>query len=177
MTDTDTLYLEKSDSTFEIEKLDIYFSDFYSVSRSERIAIYYNLLNYKTNILNICDKFKSYLYGFDIKIRNKQNIINNEMVISTYRTDVCFYYTEYRCVFLLDITQSMLSYDFCTKSLNIEKIEIYLQSILKQLIDARRAIKNSNFNDILYKPKIIASFISVGNSEENIEVGSLRNIL
>ena len=65
---------EKGGSTYEIEKLDIYISDFYSVSRRERVSIYYNLLNYKTNVLNLCDKFKSYLYGFDIKLRNKPKI-------------------------------------------------------------------------------------------------------
>jgi len=111
---------EKGGSTYEIEKLDIYISDFYSVSRRERVSIYYNLLNYKTNVLNLCDKFKSYLYGFDIKLRNKPKITKNEKVISNYRTDVCFFYTEYRIVFILDITHTLLSYDFNTQCLNIE---------------------------------------------------------
>jgi len=34
----------------------------------------------------------------------------------------------------------------------------------------QKTIKNANFKDIIYNPKIIASFISVGNSEDNIEV-------
>jgi len=170
MNNSESLFIENVGSTNEIEKLDIYLSDFYSVSRRERVSIYYNLLNYKTNILNVCDKFNLYLYGFDIKIRNIPKIIKNEKVISDYRTDVCFFYTEYRIVFLLDITQSLLSYDFSKKCLNLEKIEIYLESILNQLVNVKKTIKNSYFKDIIYTPKIIASFITIGNIEESIEV-------
>lgn len=156
----------KDNEVLEVEKLELYFLDYLSVPRAERVNIYFNLLNTEINLSEFESKYGSYLYGYNIKFKNNKKCVGNENIIIKYNTDVCFFYTEYRICFLLDISQSFLIYDFYSQILNIEKLEIYLKYTIREMLNFQKIIKTVKNEDVLYTPKLVLSFVATGTDED-----------
>ena len=121
----------------EVEKLCFYFNDYLLVSKAESVNIFYNLSTRNFN----CNSFKStyfpYLRGYSISsfpqsshYKDLTESVEDTYKI-TYKSEICAFFTEYRIVFCIDISQSLLTYDYRTQSLNIEKIELYLTALIK----------------------------------------------
>jgi hypothetical protein len=156
----------KDNDSIEVEKLELYFLDYLSVPRAERVNIYFNLLNTDINVSEFNEKYGSYMHGINIKLKNGKKCLGNENIIVKYNTEVCIYYMEYRIVFLLDISQSLLVYDFDSQMLNIEKLEYYMKSTIKEMLNFQKSIKTLMNKDYLYVPKLILSFVATGNEED-----------
>ena len=65
----------KDNEVFEVDKLELYFLDYLSVPRAERVNIYFNLLNTEININQFESRYGSYLYGYNVKFKNNKNYI------------------------------------------------------------------------------------------------------
>ena len=113
----------------EIEQLDFYFSDYLLVSRAERTNILHNLLNLEINLSYLHNKYHDYLEGYSLKLENDKRLIGNDILKLTNKSKLGVFYSEYRICFLLDISHSLLTYDFTSQMINIEKLELYLKSI------------------------------------------------
>lgn len=106
--------------------------------------------NYKTKDTNMVD--------FDIIESSNLNIKVE---------DICFYYNYYRILFLLDLSQSMISYDYDERTFLHEKLEIYFKKVTENIINIKKLINNQeNKKELIYSPKIIASFVIYINDEE-----------
>jgi hypothetical protein len=151
---------------FEVEKMEFYFKDYLSVPRAERVSIYYNLMDNEITISDIDLKYGNYLHGYNLKVKGNKILQGNENIVIRYNTEVCVFYSEYRIVFLLDISPSMMIYDFGSQILNIEKLEHYLKALLKEMINFEKNVKNSKGEDIVYNPKLILSFVLTGVDDE-----------
>jgi hypothetical protein len=121
----------------EIDQLEFFFSDYLLVPRAERTNIVFNLLNQDVNLSDFESKYHDYLEGYTIKLFNDKRIVGNEIIKLTNRSKTNVFYLEYRICFLLDISHSLLTYDFSSQMINIEKLEIYLKAIFKVKIDIK----------------------------------------
>jgi hypothetical protein len=151
---------------FEVEKMEFYFKDYLSVPRAERVNIYYNLMDNEITVSDIELKYGNYLHGYNLKVKGGKQLQGTENIVIRYNTDVCVFYSEYRIVFLLDISPSMMIYDFSSQLLNIEKLELYLRSLLNGMINFEKNVKSSKGEDIVYNPKLILSFVLTGIDDE-----------
>jgi hypothetical protein len=167
-TQSDLMNLIESNTVYEVDSLELYFADYLSVPRAERVNIYYNMLNIDMNLNEFELKYGSYLMGYNIKFKNKKICTGQENIRLTYSSNVCFFYAEYRIVFLLDISQSLFIYDFHSQMINIEKLEVYLKSTVKELLRFKKVIKTfkKDENEKLYSPKLILSFVTMGSEED-----------
>jgi hypothetical protein len=154
--------------THELEKFDIYFSDYLLVPRAERVNIYYSLINRQLSLEELDRKYGEFFFGFDYKTLNGKEIENNDQILITGNTEVCIFYKEYRILFLLDISLSLYFYDYESKLLNIEKIEFYLRNLINTFISNKKPMKSKNSENIDYSPKLILSFLAVGYEEDCI---------
>jgi len=123
--------------TYEVDKISFFYNDFLNVSRSECVNMFYNILIKNCDPSKFKTKYNPYLYGYNIKAlpkesKNEEDQEDKPKIYKlTYKSEVCAFYTEYRIVFCIDISQSLLMYDFTYQSLNIEKIENYMKSLIK----------------------------------------------
>jgi len=156
----------KEIETHEIEKLELYFCDYLCVPRAERINIYYNIINTELNLREFESRYGNFFYGYEIKAKNNKNINPTDNILINQSTDVCIFYTEYRIVFLLDISLSLFLYDYQAKILNIEKIEIYLKNLIMEFISMKKIIISPNNEKVEFSPKLIVSFVAVGADED-----------
>lgn len=159
---------QKEIQTYELDKFELYFSDYLLVSRAERVNIYYNLVKEELNIKDLETKFGNFFFGFDLKTKNGKEIEPNDNVLISENTEVCIFYKEYRILFLLDISLSLYFYDYEAKLLNIEKIEFYLKNLINSFISNKKIVKSKNNENMEYNPKLIVSFIAVGCDEDCI---------
>ncbi len=156
----------KEIATHELEKFELYFCDYLSVPRAERINIYYNMINTEINLQELESRYANYFYGFQMKNKSNKEINFTDNILINSSTEVCIFYTEYRIAFLLDISMSLYLYDYQAKILNIEKIEIYLKNLINEFISMKRTIRSPKNQSIDYLPKIIVSFVAVGSDDD-----------
>jgi len=156
----------KEIETHEIEKFELYFCDYLSVPRAERINLYYNIINTEFNLKDLESRYGNFFYGYELKTKINKEIQSNDNFLITQSTDVCIFYTEYRIVFLLDVSMSLFLYDCQAKILNIEKIEIYLKNLINEFISMKKIIRSPTNEKIEYCPKLIVSFVAVGADED-----------
>lgn len=81
-------------------------------------------------------------------------------------TELCIFYSDYRVVFLFDISQSMISYDFDRQMHLFEKIDKYLREVITQIITIEKNIVDKDFNKTVYSPKLVCSFIVTHSDDE-----------
>ena len=126
----------------EIKQIEFYFTDYLLVNRAERTNIVYNLLNLEMNISQFQIKYNEYLEGYSIRLVNDKRLINEDIFKLTNNSKVELFYSEYRICFLLDISHSLLTYDFTCQMINIEKLEFYLKSIFEVTLINNRIYLN-----------------------------------
>lgn len=162
----------KEIETHELENFELYFSDYLSVPRAERVNMYFNLVNEEINLKELETRYGNFFYGYEIKTKNNKPVNPSDNIIINKLTDVCVFYTEYRIVILLDISLSLYLYDHQSKILNIEKIEIYLKNLINQFISMKKTIRSPANEPLEYSPKLIVSFVAVA-AEEDCDVNIL----
>jgi hypothetical protein len=155
-----------NNEVIEVEKMEFYFKDYLLVPRAERVNIYYNLLDTELTLQDIDLRYGNYLYGYNLKIKGDKKLQGTENIVIRYSSEVCVFYSEYRMVFVIDISPSMMIYDFSSQLLNVEKVETYLRGMLKQMLSIEKNIKSPKGEDIVYSPKLILSFVLTGIDDE-----------
>jgi hypothetical protein len=158
--------LFKDSSVLEVEKMEFYFKDYLSVPRAERVNIYYNLMDSEITIFDLDLKYGNYLHGYNLKVRGGKQLQGTESIVIKYNTEVCVFYSEYRIVFLIDVSPSMMVYDFSSQMLNMEKLEFYLKATIKEMLAFEKNVKTAKGEDIIYNPKLILSFVLTGIDDE-----------
>ena len=152
---------------YELKHIKFIIKDYSSIPRTERAKIIRYLINIPMTIVDFKEKFGFIIHGFKISPEPK-NFDNTMQIMITEKTDICFYYLEYRLLFFFDLSQSMLLFDLRQKILNIQKIEKYLNLLLKSSAEYEDTFYNLNIDKINYKPKIICTIACATNVEEII---------
>ena len=164
-----SLYIQKE---YELKYIKFIIKDYTASPRTERAKILIYLLNKPCSISKLEDNFGYIIYGFNFEPVDKESFPKNfdkSLIIKiTNSTDICFYYLEYRLLFFLDLSQSMLLFDLRQKIFNIQKTEKYLKYLIKSCLQYEDYIYDFNLNKIKYKPKVICSIASSSNEEEII---------
>ena len=152
---------------FEVEQIEFIFYDYLSFPKAERTSFYINLINVPLLLSDFDKKYSSFLYGINLKLKNhKEPIKGNEVIKITPSTEVCFFYCQYKVLFFLDLSHSMLIYDFDTKNFNFQKIETNLKLILENLLQFEKEVYSLKFEKIIFKPKLVFSFASTTNDDD-----------
>ena len=118
-------------------------------------------------IVDLEQRFGYIIHALKISPEPK-NFDNTMQIMLTEKTDICFYYLEYRLLFFFDLSQSMLLFDLRQKILNIQKMERYLNLLLKSSAEYEDSFYNLNVEKINYKPKIICTIACASNEKEII---------
>ena len=155
------------DKIYELKHIKFIIKDYSSIPRTERAEIIRYLINVPMKIVDFEEKFGYIIHGFKLSPEPK-NFDNTMQIMITEQTDICFYYLEYRLLFFFDLSQSMLLFDLRQKILNIQKIERYLNLLLKSSAEYEDTFYNLNIEKINYKPKIICTIACATNVEEII---------
>ena len=155
------------DKIYELKHIKFIIKDYSSIPRTERAKIIRYLINVPMKIVDFEEKFGYIIHGFKLSPEPK-NFDNTMQIMITEKTDICFYYLEYRLLFFFDLSQSMLLFDLRQKILNIQKIERYLNLLLKSSAEYEDTFYNLNIEKINYKPKIICTIACATNVEEII---------
>ena len=155
------------DKIYELKHIKFIIKDYSSIPRTERAKIIRYLINVPMKIVDFEEKFGYIIHGFKLSPEPK-NFDNTMQIMITEQTDICFYYLEYRLLFFFDLSQSMLLFDLRQKILNIQKIERYLNLLLKSSAEYEDTFYNLNIEKINYKPKIICTIACATNVEEII---------
>ena len=155
------------DKIYELNFIKLIIKDYSSIPRTERAKLLRFLLNVPMKIIDLEEKFGYIIQALQISPEPK-NFDNTMQIMLTEKTDICFYYLEYRLLFFFDLSQSMLLFDLRQKILNIQKMERYLNLLLKSSAEYEEAFYNFNIEKIIYKPKIICTIVCASNEEEFI---------
>ena len=155
------------DKVYELNFIKLVIKDYSSIPRTERAKILRILLNVPFKIIDLENKFGYIIQAFQISPEPK-NFDNSMQILLTEKTDICFYYLEYRLLFFFDLSQSMLLFDLRQKILNIQKIEKYLNLLLKHSAEYEEIFYNFDIEKIIYKPKIICTIACASNEEKFI---------
>ena len=164
---------ESSDEIFDKEKIyelkyiKLIIKDYASFPRTERAKLLLFIINIPMKISDLEQRFGYIIHAFKMNPQPK-NFDNSMQFIITEKTDICFYYLEYRLLFFFDLTQSMLVFDLRQKILNIQKMERYLNLLLKSNTEYEDTLYNFNIEKIKYKPKVICTVACASNEEEII---------
>ena len=157
---------------YELKYIKFIIKDYTASPRTERAKLLIYLLNKPCSIKKLEDNFGYIIFGFNFEPVDKESFPENfdkSLIIKiTNSTDICFYYLEYRLLFFLDLSQSMLLFDLRQKIFNIQKTEKYLKYLIKSCLQYEDYIYDFNLNKIKYKPKVICSIASSSNDEEII---------
>ena len=156
---------------YQVQNIDFIFSNYVNFPKAERTYFYIELLENPVKINELFKKYKNYLYGFSIQLKDFENkkITGEETIEITIQTQVCFFYMEYRILLFLDLSQSMFNFDFDQKQIYIEKIEIYTKYILENLNKFEKEIFNINNEIVIFKPKIILG-IACSSNEDDLSI-------
>jgi len=161
-----------NEKEYELKYIKFIIKDYTASPRTERAKILIYLLNKPCSISNLEKSFGYIIYGFNFEPVDKESFPENfdkSLIIKiTNFTDICFYYLEYKLLFFLDLSQSMLLFDLRQKIFNIQKTEKYLKYLIKSCLQYEDYIYDFNLNKIKYKPKFICSIASSSNEEEII---------
>ena len=163
---------EKSEKEkiYELKYIKFIIRDYMSFPRTERAKLLMYILNFPISICELEKQFGYILFGFNFKPKDNESFPekfdNSLKIIITNKTDICFFYLEYRLLFFLDLSQSMLLFDLRQRILNLQKTEKYLNYLLKSCTQYEDIIYDFNLNKINYKPKIICTIASSSNEEE-----------
>ena len=95
------------DKIYELNFIKLVIKDYSSIPRTERAKILRILLNAPFKIIDLENKFGYIIQAFQISPEPK-NFDNSMQILLTEKTDICFYYLEYRLLFFFDLSQSML---------------------------------------------------------------------
>ena len=152
---------------YELKYIKLIIKDYSSFPRTERVKLLQYLLNIPMKISELEQRFGYIIYAFKI-LPEPRNFDNSMQFIITEKTDICFYYLEYRLLFFYDLSQSMLLFDLRQKILNIQKMEKYLNLLLKSCAEYEDSLYNLKLEKINYKPKIICTIACASNEEEII---------
>ena len=155
------------DKIYELKHIKFIIKDYSSIPRTERAKIIRYLINVPMKIVDFEEKFGYIIHGFKLSPEPK-NFDNTMQIMITEKTDICFYYLEYRLLFFFDLSQSMLLFDLRQKILNIQKIERYLNLLLKSSAEYEDTFYSLKIEKINYKPKIICTIACATNVEEII---------
>lgn len=157
---------------YELKYIKFIIKDYTASPRTERAKLLIYLLNKPCSISKLEDNFSYIIYGFNFEPVEKESFPKNFdkslKIKITNSTDICFYYLEYRLLFFLDLSQSMLLFDLRQKIFNIQKTEKYLKYLIKSCLQYEDYIYDFNLNKIKYKPKVTCSIASSSNEEEII---------
>ena len=153
---------------YQVQNIDFIFSNYVNFPKAERTYFYIELLENPVKINELFKKYKNYLYGFSIQLKDFENkkITGEETIEITIQTQVCFFYMEYRILLFLDLSQSMFNFDFDQKQIYIEKIEKYMKNILENLNKFEKEIYNLKYEIVKFKPKIILGIACSSNEDE-----------
>ena len=156
---------------YQVQNIDFIFSNYLNFPKAERTYFYIELLETPVKINELFKKYKNYLYGFSIQLKDFENkkITGEETIEITIQTQVCFFYMEYRILLFLDLSQSMFNFDFDQKQIYIEKIEIYIKNLLENFNKFEREIYNINNEIVIFKPKIILG-IACSSNEDDLSI-------
>ena len=156
---------------YQVQNIDFVFSNYLNFPKAERTYFYIELLESPFKINELSKKYKNYLYGFNIKLKDFENkkITGEETIVITIQSQVCFFYMEYRILLFLDLSQSMFNFDFDQKQIYIEKIEIYIKNLLENFNKFEREIYNINNEIVIFKPKIILG-IACSSNEDDLSI-------
>ena len=161
-----------NEKIYELKYIKFIIKDYSSFPRTERVKLLMFILNVPISFSDLEKKFGHILYGFNFKPKEEESFPkkfdNSLKIIINNHTDICFYYLEYRILFFLDLSQSMLLFDLRQKILNIQKTEKYLNYLLQSCAQYEDIVYDFNLNKIKYKPKIICTIASSSNIEEII---------
>ena len=164
---------KENEIIYEIKYIKFIIKDYMSFPRTERAKLLMYILNVPTSINKLEEEFGYILYGIKFELLDNKSFSKkfdpSLKIIINNKTDICFYYLEYRLLFFLDLSQSMLLFDLRQKILNIQKTEKYLNYLLKSCAQYEEEIyifeekKNKKF-----KPKIICTIASSSTEQEII---------
>ena len=152
---------------YELKYIKLIIKDYASFPRTERCKLFLYILNVPMKISDFEKRFGHIIHAFKI-FPEPKNFDKSMQFILTDKTDICFYYLEYRLLFFFDLTQSMLVFDLRQKILNIQKMERYLNLLLKSNAEYEDTLYNLNLEKIKYKPKVICTVACALNEEEII---------
>ena len=152
---------------YELKYIKLIIKDYASFPRTERAKLLLYIINVPMTISDFEQRFGYIIHAFKI-FPEPKNLDKSMQFIITEKTDICFYYLEYRLLFFFDLTQSMLVFDLRQKILNIQKMERYLNLLLKSNVEYEDTFYNFNIEKIKYKPKVICTVACASNEEEII---------
>ena len=152
---------------YELKYIKLIIKDYASFPRTERAKLFLYIINVPMTISDFEQRFGYIIHNFKI-FPEPKNLDKSMQFIITEKTDICFYYLEYRLLFFFDLTQSMLVFDLRQKILNIQKMERYLNLLLKSNVEYEDTFYNFNIEKIKYKPKVICTVACASNEEEII---------
>ena len=81
---------------YQVQNIDFIFSNYVNFPKAERTYFYIELLENPVKINELFKKYKNYLYGFSIQLKDFENkkITGEETIEITIQTQVCFFYME-----------------------------------------------------------------------------------
>ena len=155
------------EKVYELKYIKFIIKDYSSFPRTERAKLLRYILNVPMKIIDLGKRFGYVIHALKLSPEPK-NFDNSMQIILTKQTDICFYYLEYRLLFFFDLSQSMLLFDLRQKIFNIQKMERYLNLLIKSSAEYEDTFYNFNIEKIKYKPKIICTIACASNEEEII---------
>ena len=150
---------------YELKYVKFIIKDYSSFPRTERAKLLLYLINIPMKIIDLEQRFGHIIHAFKFSPVPK-NFDNTMQFEITEKTDICFYYLEYRLLFFFDLSQSMLVFDLRQRIFNIEKMERYLLFLLKSCSEYEDTLFSFNLEKIKYKPKVICTIAYTSNEEE-----------
>lgn len=159
-----------NEKIYEVEKIEFIFYDYLSFPKAERTSFYITLLNIPLLLSDFDKKYSSFLYGLTLKLKNhKGEIKGTEIIMITPESEVCFFYYHYKVLFLLDLSHSMMAiYDFDEKNLIYQKIVSNLKLTVENLLLFEKEIFSLKFQKIIFKPKLVFSFVTTNDEDFTI---------
>ena len=143
-----------NDKVYELQYIKFIIKEYSSFPRTERAKLLMFILHNPISISKLEKEFGYIIYGFNFIPKDKKSfptkIDNSLKIIINNHTDVCFYYLEYRMLFFMDLSQSMLLFDLRQRILNIQKTEKYLDYLLKNCIEFEDIVYDFNMNKIKF---------------------------
>ena len=163
---------KNGEKVYELKYIKFIVKDYTAFPRTERAKFLIIIRNVPFRISELEEEFGYMLYGFNFEPKDKESFPKNfdnsiQLLINNY-TDICFYYLEYRLLFFLDLSQSMLLFDLRQKIFNIQKTEKYLNYLLKSCAQYEDTVYDFKLNKIKYKPKVVCTITSSSIEEEII---------
>ncbi|MCQ2819433.1 MAG: hypothetical protein MJ252_19395, partial [archaeon] len=122
-----------SERIYDVQKIEFIVPDYFVLHKAEKTNFYLELLDKVICLREFLDKCKHIISGIYIELKNKdKNLTGNEKIKITKKTDVCFFYLEYKILIFLDLSLSLNVYDFNENIINLMKIEKYVKILLNQ---------------------------------------------